>query len=184
MLLVSWRLGVKNPRPYNVRVSYEMDKNDWAERLRGLLLPFPTPFDALGELDLAALRGNLVWWNGVGLRGYVALGSTGERVHLSADECRAVITTAREATPPEMAFIVGIGQHSTRATIAEARAAAHDGADAVLVSVPHFYRAAMTQPVLQQHFQAVAEASPVPVLLYHIPQNTNIALTPTTLGSL
>lgn len=165
-------------------MNHEPDKNDYAARWRGLLLPFPTPFDAAGELDLAALRENLARWHATGGRGYVALGSTGERVHLSADECRAVVTTARDAVPGDMAFIVGIGQQSTRATIAEARQAAHDGADAVLVSVPHFYRGAMTQTALQQHFTAIAEASPAPVMLYHIPQNTGVALTAATIGEL
>lgn len=165
-------------------MNHELDKNDYAGRWRGLLLPFTTPFDAAGELDLASLQTNLARWHTTGVRGYVALGSTGERVHLSADECRAVVTTARDAVPADMAFIVGIGQHSTRATIAEARQAAYDGADAVLVGVPYFYRAAMTQPALLQHFRAVAEASPVPVLLYHIPQNTGISFTAATIGEL
>ena len=151
---------------------------------RGLWLPFPTPFDAAGELNLPALQKNIRRWNNCGIQGYVALGSTGERVHLTAAECQSVIVAAREVVPKEMSFVVGVGQHSARATIEEARQAAREGADAVLVMVPHFYRAAMTQPVLVQHFRAIADASPAPVLLYHIPQNTGVALTPPSVAEL
>ena len=158
--------------------------NSTINRLAGLLLPFPTPFDATGATDFPALRTNLTRWNKLGISGYVALGSTGERVHLTESEARAVVIAARELVSADKLFVVGVGQHSTRATIAEARQAANEGADAVLVSVPHFYRAAMTQPALAQHFRAVAEASPVPVLLYHLPQNTGIALTPQSVGEL
>jgi 4-hydroxy-2-oxoglutarate aldolase len=155
-----------------------------SDKFSGLFIPFPTPFDAAGEVDLSSLQNNMTRWRETGISGVVALGSTGERVHLTESEGRAVVTTAREATPAELSFIVGVGRQSTRATIAEARQAATDGADAVLVSVPYFYRAALTQPVLIQYFRAVADASPAPVLLYHIPQNTGIALTPASVAEL
>lgn len=166
---------------YNRRVKNE---TAWAVRLNGLLLPFPTPFTTADEVDTAALQSNLARWQTIGIKGLVALGSTGERVHLSSAESRRIVTTARAATPPELVFIVGIGQHSTRATIDEAHQAAADGADAVLVSVPHFYRNAMTAEALTQHFRTVAEASPVPLLLYHIPQNTGLGFTPQTVEDL
>ncbi len=166
---------------YNVKVN---STNPLINRLAGLLLPFPTPFDAAGETDFAALRANLARWNKLGINGYVALGSTGERVHLTESEAQAVVVAARETVPANKLFVVGVGHHSTRATIAEARQAARDGADAVLVNVPYFYRAAMTQAALLQHYRAVAEASPTPVLLYHIPQNTGVALTPQSVGEL
>src|SRR3954454_24836755 len=90
-----------------------------AGRLRGVLLPFTTPFDARGELDLAGLRANLARWNETGVTGYVALGSTGERVHLDDGEVTRVVETARDAVPKDLMFVVGVGQQSTRATITE-----------------------------------------------------------------
>jgi 4-hydroxy-2-oxoglutarate aldolase len=159
-------------------------KDDWNIKLHGLFVPFPTPFDAEGEVNGGALKKNIERWLATGPHGFVALGSTGERVHLAENEARRVVAAAREAVPSDKVFVVGVGQHGTRGTIAEARQAAADGADAVLVMTPHFYRAAMTQTVLAQHFRAVAEASPVPVLLYHIPQNTGVALTPASVVEL
>jgi dihydrodipicolinate synthase/N-acetylneuraminate lyase len=87
-----------------------------AGRLGGVMLPFPTPFDARGELDLGGLRENVSRWNETGVAGYVALGSTGERVHLDESEVSKVVGAARDAVPREMIFVVGVGQQSARPT--------------------------------------------------------------------
>ena len=148
------------------------------------MLPFPTPFDARGELDAAALRTNIARWNETGISGYVALGSTGERVHLDEAEAVQVVETARDCVPDSLALVVGVGQHSTRASIREARRAADAGADALLVITPHFYRGAMSGDALVAHFEAVADAAPVPIVIYSIPQNTGVTLAPETVGRL
>jgi 4-hydroxy-2-oxoglutarate aldolase len=155
-----------------------------ARRLGGVLLPFPTPFDARGEVDAGALRSNVARWNETGAAGYVALGSTGERVHLDEAEAQLVVEAARAAVPDRLLFVVGVGQQSTRATVREARRAAGAGADALLVITPHFYRAALTQDALAEHYERVADSSPVPVVIYSIPQNTGVALAPDTVGRL
>jgi 4-hydroxy-2-oxoglutarate aldolase len=154
------------------------------EILRGILLPFPTPFNQNGEVESRALCSNIEKWNGTGISGYVALGSTGERVHLNEDEYLQIIEMARPNVPGHLAFIVGAGQQSARASIDEVRRVAESGADAVLVITPHFYRAEMTQDALVNHYMAVADASPVPVLLYSVPQLTNVALAPETIARL
>lgn len=120
----------------------------------------------------------------MGVSGYVSLGSTGERVHLSERECLQVIEAARAAVPEQLAFIVGAGQQSTQATIDEVRGVAEAGADAVLVITPHFYRAEMTQNALVNHYRTVADASTVPLLLYSVPQFTNVTLQPETIARL
>jgi 4-hydroxy-2-oxoglutarate aldolase len=148
------------------------------------MLPFPTPFDARGELDLDGLSVNLSRWNAAGVNGYVALGSTGERVHLDDAESLRVVEAAREVVPADMSFVVGVGQQSTRETIKEARRAATAGADAVLVITPHFYRAAMTQAALAEHYERVADESPAPVVVYSIPQNTGVTLAAETVARL
>jgi 4-hydroxy-2-oxoglutarate aldolase len=155
-----------------------------SRRLGGVMLPFPTPFDLRGELDLDALRANLSRWNATGVAGYVALGSTGERVHLDEVEVMKVVETAREVVPREMIFVVGVGRQSTRETIKEARRAAASGADSVLVITPHFYRAAMTQAALAEHYERVADESPAPVVVYSIPQNTGVTLAAETVARL
>jgi 4-hydroxy-2-oxoglutarate aldolase len=153
-------------------------------KLRGVHIPFPTSFDGRGEVDAGAVRANIGRWNGTGVGGYVALGSTGERVHLDERERLLVVEAAREAVPPEMAFVVGVGEQGTRATARDARRMAEAGADAVLVLTPHFYRGAMDARALSEHFEAVADASPVPVLLYNIPQNTGVTLAPDAIARL
>ena len=154
------------------------------ENLGGILLPFPTPFDSNAEVDALALRRNVSQWNETGISGHVALGSTGERVHLNEREYMEVIETARESVSPGMAFIVGAGQQSTRATIDEVRLVAGAGTDAVLVITPHFYRAEMTQGALIEHYREVADASIVPLLLYSVPHLTNVQLAPETIARL
>jgi 4-hydroxy-2-oxoglutarate aldolase len=110
--------------------------------------------------------------------GYVALGSTGERVHLSEREYLEVIEAARMAVPESLALIVGAGQQSMRGSIDEVRRAAQAGADAVLVITPHFYRGAMTQGALFDYYRAVADAASVPLMLYSMPDLTGVAMAP------
>ena len=156
----------------------------WQEKLRGILLPFPTPFTSAGEFDAGALRENIARWHETGVRGYVALGSTGERVHLDEREYVAVIETARAAVPASHLLVAGAGQQSVRHSIAEVERAANAGADAVLVITPHFYRPAMTQAALVDYYLAVADAAPVPVILYSMPELTAVALAPETIAQL
>ncbi len=120
----------------------------------------------------------------MGIVGYVVLGSTGERVNLDGRECAQVSQIARAEIPQNLKFIVGAGQQATRATIAEIKQASAAGADAVLVITPHFYRLAITQEALVNHFMAVADASPVPVILYSIPDLTGIKIEPETVAQL
>ena len=152
--------------------------------LRGILLPFTTPFKQNEEFDADGLRANLRFWNQTGIAGYVALGSTGERVHVNEREYLEIIECAREAVPGGLSFIVGAGQESRRGTINEVKRAATAGADAVLVITPHFYRAAISQAALVNHYKAVADASPVPVLLYSMPDLTGIRIEPETAAQL
>jgi 4-hydroxy-2-oxoglutarate aldolase len=166
-----------------------VEKNSMAarfspEKLRGVMLPFTTPFGAEGEVDGTALRANIEKWNETGICGYTVLGSTGERIHLNEPESVKVIAAARECVPSHLSFIVGAGQQSTQATIAEVSNVAEAGADAVLVITPHFYRAEMTQNALINYYLAVADAARVPVMLYSVPAFTNITLAPDTIARL
>ena len=148
------------------------------------MLPFTTPFHPGEELDKEGLRSNIRNWNTTGIIGYVALGSTGERVNLEDRERAQVIEIARDEIPQSLEFIVGIGQQSTRATIAETKQASAAGADAVLVITPSFYRPAISQESLVAHFIAVADGSPVPVILYSMPDLTGIKIEPETVARL
>ena len=155
-----------------------------SESLRGILLPITTPFNSSEEIDTRGLQRNIQTWNTSGITGYVVLGSTGERVNLEERECREVIETARSEVPQDLGFIVGAGQESRRGTISEIKRAAAAGADAVLVITPHFYRAAISQQALVDHYHAIADAAPVPVLLYSMPDLTGIKIEPQTAAKL
>lgn len=161
-----------------------MSKQFSLESLRGILLPTTTPFHPTGEILISAIRANLKKWSTRGVAGFVVLGSTGERVHLEEHEYLQVIEVSRAAVSDDLAFIVGAGQHSTIATISEIRKAAAAGADAVLVITPHYYRSAMSQEALSSYYRAVADASPVPVLLYSMPALTGIRIEPETIARL
>jgi 4-hydroxy-2-oxoglutarate aldolase len=152
--------------------------------LRGILLPFTTPFKQNEEFDAEGLRANLRHWNSTGIAGYVALGSTGERVNVSENEYLQIIECARDEVPENLSFIVGAGQESRRGSINEVKRAAEAGADAVLVITPHFYRAAITQTALVDHYLAIADASPVPLLLYSMPDLTGVRIEPETAAEL
>ncbi|HEV8369144.1 MAG TPA: dihydrodipicolinate synthase family protein [Pyrinomonadaceae bacterium] len=154
------------------------------QRLRGILLPSTTPFQVGGQIDKTGLTVNLNAWTQAGVSGFVVLGSTGERVHLDEREYLEVIEASRCVVPRNLAFLVGAGQQSTVGTIAEVHRAADAGADAVLVITPHFYRSAVTQETLIFYYNAVADASPVPVMLYSMPALTGIKIEPDTIARL
>jgi len=152
--------------------------------LSGVLLPITTPFTADERIDAKSLSSNIEKWNRTGITGYVVLGSTGERVNLDEREYLQVIETARASVPATMTFIVGAGQQSTRGTIAEVERAAKAGAEAVLVITPHYYRPAISQQTLIEHYTAVAEAASIPVILYSMPDLTGIKIEPETAARL
>src|SRR5690349_21775887 len=152
--------------------------------LSGLLLPITTPFTADETVDSNGLTSNIENWNATGVAGYIVLGSTGKRVNLDEREYLQVIELTREAVPQTMSFIVGAGQQSTRGTIDEIKAAANAGAEAVLVITPHYYRSAITQDALVTHYTAVADAAPIPVILYSMPDLTGIKIEPETAARL
>lgn len=138
--------------------------------LSGTFLPVTTPFDPVTtDLDVVAFRSNLRRWLEHPVRGVLIAGSTGESVFLDESERVALIESAAEITAPDRLVIAGTGSESTRHTIHLTRQAVEAGADAVLVSPPAYFKGAMTPGALAKHFKAVADASPVPVVVYQVP---------------
>ena len=144
--------------------------------LEGIYPPIPTPFDAQGALDLDALRENLSWWTRHDLSGAVVLGSNGEAVHLEEDEKLCLIEAVRAALPEDRAVIAGTGLQSTAATVRLTQAAAEAGADFALVLPPFYYRGRMDGNALERHYRTVADASPIPLIVYNMPACTGIDL--------
>ncbi len=150
----------------------------------GLLPPIPTPFDEREQVAHDRFRANIERWNQYGYSGYVVLGSNGEFVHLTESERWKVIETAREVIPGDMLLIAGASYNATREAIEFARRAASLRADALLVGTPHYYRDQITPAVLLDHYWRIADASPIPILLYSVPQFTGVALAPETVARL
>jgi 4-hydroxy-2-oxoglutarate aldolase len=167
-----------------VNSTSRLTKQSAHQLLSGILLPITTPFKSDETIDRQGLTSNIEKWNRAGNTGYVVLGSTGERVNLDEHEYLEVVETARAAVPDSMTFIVGAGQQSTRTTIAEIERAAKAGAEAVLVITPHYYKSAITQDALVNHYRAVADAAPVPVILYSMPDLTGVKIEPETAARL
>ena len=144
--------------------------------LSGVFPPVTTPFDGQGRVDVGALAGNLARYEIHGAAGYLLLGSTGEAAYLEETEKLEVLRAARRAVPRGRILMAGVGLESTEATIRLAASAADCGADLALVITPFYFRSRMTEGALRRHFEAIADASPIPILLYNVPKFTGLEL--------
>jgi len=151
--------------------------------LQGVYPPVLTPFRS-GEVAHDRLAMNLARLNAHPLTGYVVLGSTGEFPLLTEGEKERVIATAREHMPADRLLVAGTGGESTEACVRLTKRAAHLGADAAIVITPSYFKGMMKPPVLIRHYRTVADASPLPILLYNFPANTGINLEPDTVARL
>lgn len=146
------------------------------KKLEGVFPPIPTPFDVDGKILHDKLKSNLARWNETGLHGYVVLGSNGEYVLLNESERAAVWETARAAIPRDKLFFAGTGSESTQTAIALTMRAAELGADAAMVVTPHYYKSQLNAQALINHYRVIADASPIPIILYNFPPSTGIDL--------
>jgi 4-hydroxy-2-oxoglutarate aldolase len=145
-------------------------------RFEGIFAALTTPFAPDGSLALGKLRENIGAYNRTRLSGYVVAGSTGESVLLAFDEIVRIWETARESAAPGKLLIAGAGVETTAETILRARKAAELDYDAVLIKTPHYFKPVLTPAALERHYLSVADASPLPVLIYSIPQYTGLSL--------
>jgi 4-hydroxy-2-oxoglutarate aldolase len=152
-------------------------------KLAGILPPLVTPFRADGGLDLAAFEANLESYSAFDLGGYLVLGSNGEAAALEEDEKLTLVAAARRLAGSRL-LLAGTGLESTRATVAFTRRVADLGADAALVLTPHYYKAQMSHEALRLHFERVADASRIPVLLYSVPSFTGLPFPPSLAASI
>jgi 4-hydroxy-2-oxoglutarate aldolase len=142
----------------------------------GIFPALVTPYDASGAVSITSVEHNVRLYNLTGIAGYVVLGSTGEAVMLSREEADAVLVGVKERAEPGKMLIAGTGAESTTETIARTKRAAQIGYQVALVKTPYYYKPVYRPEVYLQHYRAVADASPIPVLLYSVPQFTGITL--------
>lgn len=142
----------------------------------GLWVPIVTPFDDHGQLDDTSLRRLADRLLGDGIGGLVALGTTGEPATLTADERDRVVDICSAASAAHgRPLIVGAGSNSTAATSDEIRRLADRvPVAAALIVVPYYTRP--SRQAIVEHFQIVADESPVPIVAYNVPYRTGSSL--------
>jgi 4-hydroxy-2-oxoglutarate aldolase len=150
----------------------------------GVFAALTTPYAQDGAVSLSGLKHNIHRYNQTDLSGYVALGSTGESVLLTRAEMDAILAAVKEATAKEKKLLAGTGGESTAETIDRTKRAAEFGYHAALVKPPHYYKPAYKPEVLIAHFRRVADESPIPVMLYSIPQFTGVTLSAAEVAAL
>lgn len=148
----------------------------------GSMVALVTPMKEDGELDFEALEGLVEFHIENGTDALVAVGTTGESATLDYDEHCLVMRRTAEFARGRVPVIGGTGSNSTREAIQLTQCAAAGGCDAVLLVTPYYNRP--TQEGLYQHFRAIAEASPVPQILYNVPGRTACDLLPETVARL
>ena len=144
--------------------------------IRGIFPALVTPFAFDESVSLAAVKENICRYNQTSVAGYVVLGSTGESVMLSREEADAILAAAKEAAAPPKLLIAGTGAESTAETIVRTKRAAVLGYPVALVKTPYYYKPVYRAETYLRHYRAVADASPIPILLYSVPQFTGITL--------
>jgi dihydrodipicolinate synthase/N-acetylneuraminate lyase len=138
--------------------------------IEGVFAAVPTPFYPDERIYFRKLEANVARYSRSLLAGMVVLGSTGEAVALNDAESRDVLRTVAESAAPDKVLIAGVGRESVKSTVELAEVAAELRFDAVLVRTPMYYSPQMTTAAVLHHFRSVADRSPLPVLLYHIPK--------------
>jgi 4-hydroxy-2-oxoglutarate aldolase len=144
--------------------------------LKGIIPPLVTPFDEAGTIRYDSFEQNIDKYLEAGIDGFLVAGSTGESVYLEHSEKLKLIESARKRIPSSRMLLAGTGVESTRATIELTKEAADRGVDGVLVKNPFYYRSQMSFDVYMAHYTAVADASPVPVIVYNVPVFTALPL--------
>jgi 4-hydroxy-2-oxoglutarate aldolase len=152
--------------------------------LDGVFAPITTPFDSDGRLSITHLRDNITRYNLTPLDGYVVAGSTGEAILLTWAETEALWAATAEAADSRKLLIAGTAAESTAETIARTERAAQLGYQVALVRTPHYFKPQMTVDTLEHFFRRVADAAPIPILIYSIPQYTGVAVEADLVGRL
>ncbi len=145
-----------------------------SKNLCGVFPPVTTPFDPEGELLPDRFRENLRRWAGCGLAGITVLGSNGESAYLSDDEKIVLVKEARAQVASDKTLIAGAGRESTRLCVAFVKRLADLGADFALIGTPCYFKVRMTDDALFAHYWTIADESPIPILVYNVPQFTGV----------
>jgi 2-dehydro-3-deoxy-D-pentonate aldolase len=152
------------------------------EELTGVLPALISPLRSDGKVDEDAVGRLVEHVLHGGVHGLLALGSTGETASLDETSRRLLLSSVVEAAAGRVPVLCGVAQSHLSAARIEIEAAARLGAAAALVAPPFYYL--IDQATLIAFYRQVARDSPIPILLYNIPQYTKIVAQPTTVATL
>ncbi|MFZ3216773.1 MAG: dihydrodipicolinate synthase family protein [Candidatus Acidiferrales bacterium] len=144
--------------------------------LHGVFAPLTTPFEPDGSVALARVRENVARYNRTKLAGYVPNGSTSESVLLRWEEVYKVWEAVKESAAPDKLLIAGTGAESTAETIEHTNRAARLGYAVALVRTPSFYKPAMNEHTLAEHYLRIADAARIPIMVYSVPIFTHVTV--------
>lgn len=147
------------------------------KKLHGTGVALVTPMNEQGEIDFKSLKKLLVH-TAKGVDYYVVMGTTGESATLSKEEKKKVLSFVVENNPKKLPIVYGIGGNNTQSVLEEIKSTNLEGVDALLSISPYYNKP--SQEGIYQHFKAVAQASPLPVILYNVPGRTASNLTAET----
>jgi len=151
------------------------------EDIKGSLVAIVTPFKD-GKVDEEGFRELVKWHLKEKTHGLVVVGTTGESATLSKEEKARLFEIALEEAKGKVPVIAGTGTNNTEVSIELTKMAKEMGADAVLMVTPYYNKP--TQEGLYRHYEAVAKAVKIPIILYNVPGRTSVSLAPETVARL
>lgn len=147
------------------------------KKLHGTGVALVTPFTESLQVDLRSLK-KLLNHTAKGVDYYVVMGTTGESVTVSTEEKKQILRFVRENNAKKLPLVYGIGGNNTRQVLDAIGETDLTGVDAVLSVSPYYNKP--SQEGIYQHFKAIADACPVPVILYNVPTRTSSNITAET----
>ena len=147
-------------------------------KFKGLGIALITPFTKDGQVDYTALRRLLDYQLSNGIDFLCVLGTTAETPTLTAEEKQNVIDLVKDKVQGKLPILLGMGGNNTAAVIEQVKTTDFKGIDGILSVCPYYNKP--SQEGLYQHFKAIAEASPVPVVLYNVPGRVGVNMTAET----
>lgn len=149
------------------------------QSLIGTGVALVTPFKKDFSVDTEALIRIVNFQIDNGIDYLVALGTTAENATLNHEECDLVIKTIKDANNGRLPLVLGVGGNNTAKVVAELKTRDFSGFDAILSVSPYYNKP--TQEGIYQHFKAISEASPLPIILYNVPGRTSSNMLPSTI---
>ncbi len=154
-------------------------------KLQGIYVAAATPFDHTGALYRVKVQHNFDKWSRTAVAGFVVGSLSGEGPLLEPDEKLEILRLARPHIPENRSLIADVSEESVYRAAKLARAAADEGAHAVVSLVPHQYRNLMYGPETQMlYFRSLADQANAPVIIHNAPQMTGVDLLPETISKL